>query len=113
RSFMMERQKIDQLLPQAVKEVSTGDPQFTTFSALKNAVDALDKKIESSAPDLSIQDLITAHRSLDEVSKALSLLKQPNAANYFNGSWQARGNNVSELVDDLTRNGLRFAPAGT
>jgi hypothetical protein len=110
--FMMEREKIDQLLPQAVKEVSMGDPQFVTFNALKTAVDALDKKIETSARELSIQDLVSAHRSLDEVSKAVSLLKQPNAANYFNGAWQARGNNVGELVEHLSRNGLKFAPAG-
>jgi hypothetical protein len=111
--FTKERETIDQLLPQAVKEVRMDSPQFTTFKALRDGVDALDKKIGASARDLSIQDLIIANRSLDEVSKAVSLLKQPNAANYFNGSWEARGNNVAELVDHLSRNGLRFAPAGT
>jgi hypothetical protein len=41
----------------------------------------------------------------------VKVLPEQGAANYLTGRWQARGNTVGELVAEMTRNGLRFAPA--
>jgi subtilase family serine protease len=46
-------------------------------------------------------------------------LEDPKAANYFNGNWVANGKgknlghvaNVGELIDYMSKKGLRFAPA--
>jgi hypothetical protein len=38
-------------------------------------------------------------------------LQDPNVANQFNGKHAARGDNVAQLIDLMTRKGLTFASA--
>jgi hypothetical protein len=110
--FAPEKQKISELMPQAVKEAQMGEPQFATFTGLRDATTAMSKRIDANAQELSLPDIISAQRFVQEINDSVNLLKEPNAANYFNGKWEARGNTVAELVDFMSGNGLRFAPAG-
>lgn len=61
--------------------------------------------------ELSCNDYVKAMRYTNQLLEAVRVLPEQGAANYLNGRWQARGNTVGELVNDMTRNGLRFAPA--
>jgi hypothetical protein len=38
-------------------------------------------------------------------------LEKPHAGNYFTGKFSARGKTVGELIQNMSRQGLRFAPA--
>lgn len=110
--FAMERQQIDQLLPQAIKEIqgSVG-LQLATFKGLTSAMAALKEKITASAPDMSLSDIVSAKGYAEQLGDAIGVLKDPSAVNYFNGTWEAKGKNVAELVNNMSQGGLTFAPA--
>ena len=110
--FTEPRDQINQLMQQATKEARENDQQLKTFKALGAAVDALKGKIDTAAPNMPLGDIIRAQRFTDQLSDSVRLLRDPMAANYFNGKWQAQGNSVGELVDYMIANGLSFVAAG-
>jgi hypothetical protein len=72
---------------------------------------ALNDKLSESADDLSPGQYIEAKRYLNQLAQAVKALSDPRAVNYFNNTWNAKGKNVAELVANMTREGLVFAPA--
>jgi len=71
----------------------------------------LSDKVNNSADDLSPAQYIEAKRFLTQVEQAIKALKSPRAANYFTDLWKARGKNVADLIDNMRKEGLEFAPA--
>jgi hypothetical protein len=45
------------------------------------------------------------------LKEALKLLEKPHAGYYFTGKFSARGKTVGELIQHMSNQGLRFAPA--
>jgi hypothetical protein len=109
--FTPERKEVERLLPVAAMEAREGDVQLATFRGLTAAVDRINGKIDAAAQNMSLQEIAQAQRYTGQLKDALSLLKDPNVANYFNGKWEAQGRDVGELIYNMTRNGLSFAPA--
>ncbi len=118
--------------PKALKESLFDEPRKRLSRNLRIAVDQLKHKepIEASqlndidsdfktliarlyngADELSPSQYIGAKRYLNQLSGAVKALSDPKVANYFNNTWKARGKNVAELVANMTREGLVFAPA--
>ena len=50
-------------------------------------------------------------RYLRELNQSMKVLQDPNVSNYFTGKYQATGNTVAELVQNMVGRGLTFAPA--
>ncbi|MFL5240857.1 MAG: hypothetical protein ACJ8FY_02000, partial [Gemmataceae bacterium] len=46
-----------------------------------------------------------------ELDNTISALQDPNVSKFVSRSWGAKGNSVSELVDGMTQQGLKFAAA--
>jgi hypothetical protein len=46
-----------------------------------------------------------------QLESSIKSLSDSDVANYASGKWAARGSSVNELVMNMTRDGLRFAPA--
>jgi hypothetical protein len=107
--FDKERAKIDAAAPKAVQYAAGGNDQ--ALDDLTAGVKALKDKIKSLVVELSPDDYIGAMRFANQLSDSIQTLSQPMAVNFLNGKWAAQGNNVGELVDFLTKNGLKFAPA--
>ena len=110
--FSTQREKLDQFMPQALKEVQGDGPQFATFTGLRDSITAMNKQIDAAAQVLSLPDILSAQRYTQELTNAMNLLKEPNAKNYFNGQWTAKGTSIGELLEYMGKNGLRFSPAG-
>jgi hypothetical protein len=62
--------------------------------------------------DMPPSQYIEARRYLNNLADAVKALDDPNAVNYFNGSWTPQARNVAELVEQMRNKGLQFAPAG-
>jgi hypothetical protein len=71
----------------------------------------INDKLNESADDLSPSDYIESRRFLNQLNSAIKALSDPKVANYFNNTWNAKGKNVAELIDHMTKEGLTFAPA--
>ncbi|MGH7168664.1 MAG: hypothetical protein ACRELG_00100, partial [Gemmataceae bacterium] len=50
-------------------------------------------------------------RYLRELKESVQVLQQNDVAKYFRAAWKPKGATVAELVQQMTREGLRFAPA--
>jgi hypothetical protein len=111
--FARQREKIDQLAPAAVKYAADGRGDDAVVEELLQTVRDLRQQVRASARDIDLNDLVRANRFVNELFDAVRALSEPGSANFFNGKWEARGKNVGELVDEMTRGGLRFAPAAS
>src|SRR5262249_49158315 len=79
--------------------------------SLNRTVDRLRGKISNMAKDLTPDEYIKANRYANQLREGIKNFNNTNAANYYNGKWQARSNNVGELMNQMTREGLSFGPA--
>jgi hypothetical protein len=105
------RKKLSSKLMVAVAELKNKDLQASTVRDVNAYYRALLDKLNNSADELSPSQYIEAKRFLNNLGDAVRALSDPRVANYFDNTWTAKGKNVAELVQHLTREGLQFAPA--
>jgi hypothetical protein len=107
------QKKIDAILPKAVQDAATDTLEPKTYTQLVGMVlsmsDDVSKRYQKEEIDGS--SYLKGKRYLDDLAKSLKVLQDPDAAKYLSGAVAARGNNVQELVDNMTAEGLKFAPA--
>ena len=116
--FADERKELDQLLARCKEEavLSTGsrraDP--AALHELQRALDACQAHVRKVTrlgkgdSDHSVSDLIEARRHLKQLDDAIAVFKKPDAAFYLNS---LQGKCVAELVANMKKEGVRFAPA--
>jgi hypothetical protein len=109
-SFKKDRETIEALTRQAVEQLPSGPVPADLFRKLSDAVDAMNTSVKNNKA-MSSTDYIESRTYLDQLSSSIQVLRDPNAANYFNGKYVAKGATVAELVQDMASQGLSFAPA--
>ena len=109
--FKSPRDNINRIAPEAVRQASSGSLEPDTYKKFKDAIGALGEIINNMAADLSPGDYIQSKRFSNNLDEGLKNLSEPNSVNYLNGRWSAKGATVGALMDHMTSNGLRFAPA--
>jgi hypothetical protein len=68
--------------------------------------------LRKSVGNLEPNDYMEAKRYVRELDNTIKILRDPNVKNYVTQKWSPKGaNNVTQLVADMSRQGLRFAPA--
>lgn len=106
------RQNVDSLLLEGRRQAaSNGRVDAGVVVNLEKDVEQLRTMLTVSVSDYSFSDYTGAKNYLRQVDQAIKILKLPDASNYFNGKYQPKGNSVAELLQYMTENGLRFAPA--
>jgi len=90
-----------------------GDVAADKKRDIRSLYDAIEKKFNDSADDLSPSQYIEAKRYLNQVKAAVRALSDTNVKKYLdkNNTWNAKGKTVAELVDHMSKSGLKFAPA--
>jgi hypothetical protein len=109
--FDDERQEVTKLLLQLAAEAESNSVDFTKVRSLNALLQNMMGKLREHRDDITIMQDIEARRFIREIQGAANTLQTPNVGNFFNGKWSARGNTVAELVDHMSRQGLRFAAA--
>ena len=109
--FKSEREKMDQLAYSAYKQAASNSVEADTIQGMMSALDSLTAQLKRNVDDISANDYIRAKRFLNELNDTITILQDPNVAKYVNQTWAARGSTVGELTREMTRQGLRFAPA--
>jgi hypothetical protein len=110
-SFKNGRENIEKLARQAVQQAMSGPVDVDTFNSLNDAVSKMRQEVVNRVDDLSPDQYIQGTRFLRELGDSFRTLNDPNVANYLNGKFRAQGNNVAELVANMSTNGLRFSAA--
>jgi len=110
--FTEQRDRLSKNIRHAVSDLKGKEPVApATQKDISTDFKVLNDRLSDSADDLSPGQYIEAKRYLNQLGQAVKALSDPKAVNYFNNTWNAKGKNVAELVANMTREGLVFAPA--
>jgi hypothetical protein len=110
--FDRGRAEVEQFTTAAVKELmSNGKAAAKTLRGLNKSLAGLRADLKSQVAEMPAGDYTRSVRYINELMDAAKQMQEPNAGNYFNGQWRAEGNTVGELVDNMIKKGVRFAPA--
>jgi len=109
--FVSPTQEISKQTKDIVAQASSGQLVSADIRGLSKAVDRLDNQLRTQVASIEPNDYIAAKRYIRELAGGVKQLSDPNVLNYFNGKWQFRANNVAQLVNEMTTQGVKFAPA--
>jgi hypothetical protein len=109
--FSKETEQISQLNTEAMKQLMSGKADPGTIRALNNSIDALRSDLRANIAEIPSNQYTRGVAYVNQLKQAVGQMSSAGAANYVNGTWQAKGDSVGELVNYLTRQGLSFAPA--
>jgi hypothetical protein len=110
-AFKSERQKFDKMAVQAYQQANQGMVDADLINQMTETLDTLTRNMRSKIASISANDYIRSKRYLNDLSKTLRVLDDPNVGKFATRKWSARGDNVEILVMNMTRDGLKFAPA--
>jgi hypothetical protein len=109
--YQDDRQQINKLMKQAYGEAQNGPVQGDTLNGLNTSLEQLTADLKANIRKVSSYDYMNAKRYIGELQSTIRTLQDPNISNYVSRKWAAQGGTVGELVSNMTRQGLRFAPA--
>lgn len=109
--YKKDRDLINTLITEAVRQASSGPVDVATLKDMNYAVDRLQQQLALRIKEMPPNQYIESKRFLNDFKDALNALGLEDASHYFNGKYKAKGKTVAELIDNMTKLGLRFAPA--
>jgi hypothetical protein len=112
-AFDAMRQSVEQALRTAVAQVKAGNLDIALVNTVNTTVSAAEEQVGNmaQAQEITPTQLVDGMRYLREIKSSLQVLQTNDAANYFNGTYNARGATVAQLVQNMAAQGLKFAPA--
>jgi hypothetical protein len=107
------QEELDGLLPQVVSATVLGNLTPKLYKEVRSGVDNVEKDLKNKffKDEVDAGSYMIAKRFVNDLRSAVNALQQPNAAKILDGAMAAKGRTVQELVQNMTQNGLRFAPA--
>jgi len=105
--------RLEERFRQAVSRAASGSLDRVLLADMDDALRRLSVKVDGRAAELTPTQFAQAARYLGELKAASRALREPNVERYFSPAWRPRGATVAELVGQMTREGLRFAPSVT
>jgi len=107
------QQNIDKMLPEAVRQARSDNLDPALFRQIRAEARRLDDVIRNGLRNNELDGASTleAQRFVRSFNSALNVLQSAEASKILGGFYAARGRNVYELVVNMTRDGLQFAPA--
>jgi hypothetical protein len=109
--FDETRKRLDELLPQAVKQARSGPVDRDVLNNIRSTVTSLERALDSQVADMTPSEFIEGSRYLRELKDGMKVLQQGDVSKYFRTEWTPQGSTVGDLIRQMTREGLRFAPA--
>jgi hypothetical protein len=107
--FDSERQAIDSSVAEIADDLVHG--KSAELQSLTGALASMRARLAGKIKEMPAPEYIRAKRALDLLDDAVRLLRQPDAANYFNQTYAPKGGTVAQLVEHMERHSLQFAPA--
>jgi hypothetical protein len=105
------RDQIDQLTLTAKNQAAKGQVDAQVLTDLEQSIDKLTQLLKDRVDSTAFADYTAAKHFLKDLDQSVAVLKQPDAGKYVSGAYAARGSTVNELVNYMSQNGLKFAPA--
>jgi hypothetical protein len=108
-----KQEKLAAVLPKLVNEAMTGRIKAATYNEVKKAINVVqeDQRRKFHKEEIDGGEYLIGKRFMDKLEDSVKALQQPGTRRVLDGTYAARGNNVPELVNNMTSRGLLFAPA--
>jgi hypothetical protein len=112
-TFDEPRKRLSRKLREAVTQLKKDKelPDRGLLNDIEADYKSLNEKLAASVREMTPSQYIEAKRFLNQLNSAIRALSSPKAVNYFNNTWAAKGKTVAELVRNMKKSGLQFAPA--
>jgi hypothetical protein len=107
--FAEERKKVERNLQAAISDAERGPVETARLQDLSTALDRMSEDLGAQISEMTPTQFIEARNYLRLLHDAVRALSSPNATNYVNNKFAAKGKTVAELVKNMS--GLQFAPA--
>lgn len=108
------RDLLTSLVQDALKQTNTqGRPEAGTMQELNRVLEQFNTTLRGdlSARDLPPSAYNPARGFLNDLANAVRALAEPDAKKYLDQTYTAGGKTAADLVGDMTKKGLAFAPA--
>jgi len=112
KEFDEARKRLDRNMVVAVRQLNDEDPlDRGMLKDIRADYQTMSEKLSSMVGELLPSQYIEARRYLNQLDDAIKALEDPKAVTNFKRSWRARGATVAELMNNMIKDGLQFAPA--
>jgi hypothetical protein len=107
--FQDDRKTVERNLAAAVSEAGVGTVEPKRLKDLLDEVDKMSDELGQRINDMTPNQYIEAKNYLKLLNDAIRALGRPDAKDYVNDKYSAKGKTVADLVKHMA--GLQFAPA--
>lgn len=107
------QKKLADSIPKAVQAAADDTLDVALYNEVAKGVAKLSDELRTKFHQEQIDGgmYLESKRFMDSLDSAVKALRQPTASKMLAGSLGAQGRTVPELVQNMTRQGLKFAPA--
>jgi hypothetical protein len=109
--FKQNREKIESLSADVVRQAQGGDVDFGTIKAIQGTTVVMLDDLKDRIEDFTPSDYMRAKRFLNDLSRGARGLGERNASAALTNKSKPQAYTVDQLVTMMTKQGLRFAPA--
>jgi hypothetical protein len=108
-----DQKHLAELLDKAVEAAIEGTLDLKMYNALRSDLNKVRAEVNrmSDKDEISLRHYFDAKYFLNDLDGAISMLQQPNVGKFLKGNYAARGHTVQELIDNMSEQGVLFAPA--
>jgi hypothetical protein len=110
-AYETERMRVNELAPLAYKQAASGQVQPDVLQGLTDSANNIDALVNQNVVNLTPKEFSQGKSFVRELKGTIQALQDPNVANYITRKWAPKGNTVGEVVNEMNRQGLKFAPA--
>ena len=108
------QKKLDSMVPKAIEDAVAGTLEPKTYTQMLAIIQTMTEENRKAyhKDQMSSMAFIDGKHYLEDLTKALKVLQEPDPGKYFGGGYShPQGHNVQELVQNMSATGLKFAPA--
>jgi len=110
-SFENDKKKVTEDLAGMAKAQEAGKVDNEKAADARRIVEGMQSKLFQIRAQVSFSDYVNSLEYLSKLTDTINTLAKPGAKNFLDGTYAAKGNTVSELVDYMISKGLKFARA--
>jgi hypothetical protein len=108
-----QQKNLDKLLPEAVNATASGRLTPKLMKEVRTEMTAMRQRMRTQLQkeEIETSSYLQAIEFYNSLESSVNALQRPDARKQLGGGFSPRARNVQELIDFMTDNGLRFAPA--
>jgi hypothetical protein len=110
-AYETDRNRVNELAPLAYKQAASGQVAPEALQGMIESANNMNALVSRNVADLTPKEYSQAKSYIRELNGTIAALQDPSVSNYITRKWAPKGNTVGEIVNEMNRQGLKFAPA--